>query len=74
METERASPSTMVSQGQGSAGASLPSTSANIGASESARTARAMARCVAWRMLTRSISSTLASPTPTASAISIMRG
>ena len=29
METERASPSTMVSQGQGSAGASLPSTSAN---------------------------------------------
>ena len=32
METERPSPSTMVSQGQGRAGASLPSTRAKAGA------------------------------------------
>ena len=74
METERASPSTRVSHLQGRAGASLPSTSANSAATASALTARAMARWVAWRILTRSISPTLASPTPTATAISMMRG
>ena len=74
MDTLRPSPLISVSHLQGRAGASLPSTSANCAATDSARTARAMARCVAWRMFTRSISSTLASPTPTATAISMMRG
>ena len=41
---------------------------------DSARTARAIARCVAWRILIRSISSTLASPTPTAIAFYMMWG
>ena len=65
IDTERASPSTIVSQRQGRAGASLPSTSAKDGTRFNALTARAIARCVAWRMFTRSISSTEASPTPT---------
>ena len=66
MDSEVPSPPTTVRTGQGSVGATLPSTSAKSGSRRSAATARAMARSVARRMLMRSISALLAAPTPTA--------
>jgi hypothetical protein len=63
---ERLSPSppTTVRTGHGRVGATLPSTSATSGRTLSAATARDIARRVARRMLIRSISRTLAAPTP----------
>jgi hypothetical protein len=68
-----ASPSTMVFARQSSLGARLPSIHASCGATPSPCTARCMASIEAWKMLIRSISSTLAEAMDQAMARSLMR-
>ena len=64
IEKLRASPSTTVCTAQSTGGAMLPSTNAISGRTPSTATARAIANRAARRMLMRSISATLAAPTP----------
>ncbi len=72
MLTERPSPLTSARASQGKPpGTLLPSIKANAGTSGRAATARRMARNVACRMLSRSISATLAIPIPKRTDFSI---
>ena len=73
MDAEVASPWTRHREGTDSGGFLFPSTRARAGFTGRASTARFMASMAAWRMLMRSISSTVATPTAQATACSVMR-